>query len=65
MGQATYNKWVDRAEKYEEILLDSGVVKAGHYLNRFRGKVGRLLEALWDVHLDRLYEEEIEGVYEY
>jgi hypothetical protein len=52
MGLHKDDKWYDRAQEYQRILLTQGLRPARLYLERFSGKIDKLLAALWEVHLD-------------
>lgn len=51
-------KWQDRAERYIELLENKDIDGAEHYLMQFKRKIGRMLEAIWDLECLRVEREE-------
>lgn len=58
MGSNRFKKWIQRAEKYEEILHKEGVDASGKYLMQFESKLDTLVEALWELQLEKFDEED-------
>ena len=57
MGKS-FEKWLTRACRYEEILNEEGLRSSREYMMRFEKKLPKLLEALWEVYVEDLEELE-------
>ncbi len=58
MGATNRDKWLFRAEQYQEILRTGGIKKAKEYLNRFGKKKTKIINAIWEVEELREQAEE-------
>jgi len=59
MGSNAQDKWLSRAERYEEVLGEEGVSSAEKYLMQFHQNLRRLLDALWELHLLKVKKKKV------